>query len=590
MKSTNYPSALAILPLLFASLFTTFATAAHANEAQNPMYIYTLKPAKKDAAFYDEVAALVSMQGIVNRIKPILYVDNPEYGTPTYWLDKFSSGTGWLQGRKHIKLGAIDDVFELARPVLKGAIIWDPEVPATFNVATTAAGVEDAVVMSPEFAAAKLSKWKLQVLLDLRGKFTGSETGSKKNDAYRWAIRQYIDTGKCSPHWLSLYTDPFFDRQAGQLAYNIVRDMAVSSKAFVFDLSPWGDEKPADDLNQRLGLDLETYKLILSATQKQAKGKQLTEVTGFFSFGKYANVPGHPGKHDPVPTEWETVWLITPYNCYQNTATEQCYNQSFHRHAPLAVLKQPAPGPVRPLQNKAYVSILMADYDSAYPLYSFLPKNWDDAKRGTLPLNWGINPNLLETYPDIISSFYASATPNDHFVADASAAGYFNPNRILPQNLPLFVKHNAKFYRQADMTISGMVLDWDQPTAAVKDAFTTFSSGGFATIVMDLHGNGGKDPAPHMWKGMPVTRLLNNMDPNNLEYSSKVMFDELKTRKSNEPGFYYFRCVWVTPTQIQALLDLFAKEHPDQPFEIVGLPEFFSLFKQHYGSHTAAAR
>ncbi len=30
--------------------------------------------------------------------------------------------------------------------------------------------------------------WRLPVLKDLRGLFTGAETGSKKNDAYRWAI------------------------------------------------------------------------------------------------------------------------------------------------------------------------------------------------------------------------------------------------------------------------------------------------------------------------------------------------------------------------------------------------------------------
>ena len=45
----------------------------------------------------------------------------------------------------------------------------------------------------------------------------------------------------------------------------------------------------------------------------------MTEMTGFFAFEKYSNVPGHKSRHEPVSTEWQSVWLISPYNVYQNT-------------------------------------------------------------------------------------------------------------------------------------------------------------------------------------------------------------------------------------------------------------------------------
>ena len=134
----------------------------------------------------------------------------------------------------------------------------------------------------------------------------------------------------------------------------------------------------------------------------------------------------------------------------------------------------------------------MADYDSTTPLYQFLPNHWDDPNRGKLPLAWGINPNLIETYPDIVTYLYETASENDYFTADASAAGYMNPNRVQKEHLPLFVEHNARFFRETDMTIAPMVLDWDEPTSDVKDAFAQFAPDGFATIVMDLHGKGGK--------------------------------------------------------------------------------------------------
>ena len=83
-----------------------------------------------------------------------------------------------------------------------------------------------------------------------------------------------------------------------------------------------------------------------------------------------------------------------------------------------------------------------------------------------------------------------------------------NPNRVRKEYLPLFVKHNQRYFHEADMDIAPMVLDWDEPSSEVKDAFLEFAPGGLATIVMDLHGTGGKLPAPHVWKGMPVLELM----------------------------------------------------------------------------------
>lgn len=571
---------LIIAILMFSILPAVCKTSVR--EGNKPvMYVYEFTTQPTNADGYDEVAALASMQGIINRDKPILYINNDGFGRPKYWLDIMSKDGRWLEGYSKVTITGLDAVYKLAQRKLKGAVIWDPEVPATVNVATTIAGVEDAVILSPSMAEKYLSKWNLKVIKDLRGMFTGKETGSKKNDAYRWAVREYIDKGKCSPHFLCLYTDSFYGRKTGDIAYLILRDWAVKNRAFTYDLSPWGDETPADDPDQPVGTDLATYKMILASTLKQSAGKQMTEVAGFFNFQKYSNMPGHPSKHEPVPTEWETVYLITPYNCYQNTATEFCYNQSFHCYAPVKQLKQNRPTVKKKLENKSYIAILMADYDSAFPLYHFLPGFWDDKLRGDLPFNWGINPNLIETYPDIISYFYETVSPNDYFVADASAAGYMNPNRVQKKYLPLFVKHNSKFYKQTDMTVSGMVLDWDKPTDDVKDAFTKFSPDGYATIVGDMHGNGGKPPKPHVWKGMPVIQLL-GADPNSPEYTANVIYNAVKNRKKNEPGFYDFRCVWVSPAQVKASIDLFAKQHPEEQFEVVDIYTFFDLFKQNY--------
>ncbi len=270
------------------------------------LYTFTLTQNGTPAA-YDEAMAVASLQGIINRASPEFYVLSRTNTRPQFWLDILTKDGRWLAGRKQKSLPDLDAVIKLAGKRLKGAIIWDLTVPATINVATTIAGVRDAVVLSPEFADRNLAKWRLPVLEDLRGKFTGAETGSKKNDAYRWAIREFLAKGLCSSHRLCLFEDSFATRAHGDTGYVVTRDWAVNNQAFVFDLSPWGDEPPGDDPGQRRGLDLETYNLILAETMRQAAGKHMTEMTGFFAESKYSDTPAHRSTHLGVPTEWETV-------------------------------------------------------------------------------------------------------------------------------------------------------------------------------------------------------------------------------------------------------------------------------------------
>ena len=225
----------------------------------------------------------------------------------------------------------------------------------------------------------------------------------------------------------------------------------------------------------------------------------------------------------------------------------------------------------------------MADYDSSTPLYEFMPKHWSDTLRGTIPLLWGINPNLVETYPDIIQYLYSTQSKNDYFGADASAAGYMNPNRIKKEYLPLFIEHNKKFYKQLDMTLSPMVLDWDEPSAEVKDAFTKFSPDGFATIVLDYHNKGGKVPKPHVWQGMPVMELINSAcNFQSLDQESEAMSGSIPSKSPGKPAFCFFRIVWTDPGQVIETIELLKKKRPELNIEVVDPYNFFRMFKEYY--------
>jgi len=156
-----------------------------------------------------------------------------------------------------------------------------------------------------------------------------------------------------------------------------------------------------------------------------------------------------------------------------------------------------------------------------------------------------------------------------------------NPNRIRKEYLPLFVTHNQHFFREADMTIRADGAGLGSAFPDVKDTFRQFSPDGFATIVMDMHGTGGKLPEPQAWKGMPVLELINNAcNFAGTEQTAYIMACAIKDRGNKMPGFYFFRCVWVNPTNIADTIAALSRKHPELNVEVLDPYTFFALFKK----------
>lgn len=136
------------------------------------------KPKQLDVAdIYDAPGdiklLLATLQGIVNRAEPRIYLlENQEEGKLT-----------WLNDLK-VPYNLHEDYWDIVKKYtkeVKGIIVYDPKVADSVNVATTLAGLEDAVVASPALAAQlKAYPFNLKVLEDLQGKF------KDRLDAYTW--------------------------------------------------------------------------------------------------------------------------------------------------------------------------------------------------------------------------------------------------------------------------------------------------------------------------------------------------------------------------------------------------------------------
>lgn len=273
-----------------------------------------------------------------------------------------------------------------------GAILFEPMVPATSNVAQTAAGVWDLlpVAYRPEDPASLYTRYvqsgRLPVNFTLVGLFPYKDwktsTGSAKGDAYMWAIDTFLGrslqtTGRRSHknakherhlvnptklrnfvdyYWTQVPTGSGAQGVAGSYDLHTVsnHDYFVAQKAFSFDLNVWADETPNDDPEQAMGTDRLVLEVILRSCYDLTGGEKMITVGGFTpSVFKYVG-----WKHQGVETEWETVKLLSGYNAMLD-ADACCVgamaNAVFYQHYPLPerLVQQPAPAP-ETLARKGY--------------------------------------------------------------------------------------------------------------------------------------------------------------------------------------------------------------------------------------------
>lgn len=552
---------------------------------------------------YDTLKLVASLQGLVNRDSPRLAIrllggsgQSGPVNVDDYWLEILQRD--WMKEREILRIDSLEALFAQFPEALNGAVIWDPKVPATSNVASTICGVEGWLPVRAGSALYDLvitAGPKLPVKLSLVDRFDGRETGSAKCDAYLWAKREYLDAGRCNDGLLAYCVDAFSQtpKEPGfhypdlDNAVLANQDYYVANRAFFFDLSPWADVAPNDDPGQPLGTDRATFAAILKSLSTLNGGAKMATVSGFTPWNqKYTDHGNAGGKHGGVDTEWEHAALVSSYNAIMDAdalGQSGLANASAYRHYPLKERYTQTPPPQRALEPRTYVLVYMGDYDSSAWLSRNIPNVWDDPARGTIPMAWAFNPNLSERVPHVFDHVFATRTAQDWFIGGDSGAGYLNPNLLtgerlgsgLPDGLDLWVKHNQHYYSRFDYSITGFVINGfhgDMPLP-VQEAYAKFSPRG---VGMQL---GFAQP---LVGDTPFLRFSRDLypDPNHLEGAvSEVM----ASAKGSEPQFLIFRMILQKPSTVAALAERLKAEHPERHWDFCDPYTFFDLYKQHAG-------
>lgn len=515
-----------------------------------------LSDASQRRRYWDETHLIASLQGLVNRDAPRLYI---RYNLPPddFWWERMTEPGGWLAGHPVERMDSLEQLLQRFSGYYAGVVVWDERVPATSNLASSIAGADGLLCLRYDGAAGSLYQTlveggpRLPVKVRLLAAdgfpmFTGAgtipgtqmpSTGSAKCDAYLWLTEHYLKTGKLDPRWMGYYIDGFWldCRQAGGRALHTVtnHDWVIARRGLMFDLGMWDDETPVDDRGQEPGTDATTLRALLRAAYDSQGGEGVTHVAGFVPWAyKYTSYKTEAwdagGKHEPVPAEWKYAEILSCFNAYMDAdAIGYCpmANASFFQHYPLqARYGQPHPSKEK-LQEAGiltadghiapglYYAHYVGDYDAAAWLYWSLPTVWTDAARGTIPLSWAFNPNLAERFPLGMAWTRETATGNDFFVAGDSGAGYLNPGLLapprlhsqLPSGVAAWERHCARYYEQWDLRVTGFVIDgFGQPMSdEVMDSYARFSPGGMVAQKVPPQGLQGAMPYLRMGMDLP---------------------------------------------------------------------------------------
>jgi len=322
--------------IIVSSIVFLFAAAAGAI-AQEAAYITV----DLSAASEGDRLLTISLQGIVNRAA----------APPQIYVISNARDDGWLSWARHLKPGATEKLTpaqlpERFRSQVKGQILCDPHNPVSLNLATSLAGLKDAVLTDHDLG--------LPTLFDMRNK------SASFPEVFNWAAKELLP--RCSRQGLALLgTEVSF------------RDFIIQQKLLALPLPPVSDKPAWIALNR-----------ILAA----------------FPAGATLYGPA-PELASPSIVSW-AARLGHPLVSVQDAA-------NFSVHADLGQSRMRQWRKSVSLEGKIYLCFLFSGGDDMGYATGRLNDLINSSNRGELPLGWTIPYQLPQLAPDIMQSYLAQA-------------------------------------------------------------------------------------------------------------------------------------------------------------------------------------
>nr|NIW44622.1 hypothetical protein [Gammaproteobacteria bacterium] len=208
------------------------------NSSKNPIFLIDCSNLE-----LDEKLTCVSLQGVLNRNAPRLFLDygyydklsdrttNEEFINDELWFGTYRSMIGrqdirnleYYQSRYQLDVQGVADYRQLMRDFktsFRGCVIWDDSLPETISIAVMLSGLESLLILSPGqvWLAGELG---LLIAEDLRGRWRD------RIDLYRWAVDHLLP--RCKPGYAASI-DPGWEHPE-------FFDYIIQNKIFTYSLA-----------------------------------------------------------------------------------------------------------------------------------------------------------------------------------------------------------------------------------------------------------------------------------------------------------------------------------------------------------------
>jgi len=346
-----------------------------------PPTLYVADVSGSSGLTTDEQLMFSALQGIINRTGPQIYLEGEVTDTTSaHWLE---DGVVPMQR----ELVGPYDLLTRFKSSVKGLVVWDPSLSTdTKNVATTIAGQEDLLPVSPALATKlEAAPYNLSVKVDLRGDhFTTAA------QAYGWALARF--------GWPRTHVLAWLGGES-----NGLRDLLVACRGFVFQANPEADAILVEEILNAYpqGTAVFGYPCLADPISKDT-GVPVCEPVGVGEIsrsGKYL-----------IPTDLAVN--LTVHAAFPAAPESPAWDDH---------LQVPDP-------TKTYVTFVISDGDNVGYNEEYLRSpQWSDPAHGSIPMGISVSPWLGVYAPRIYAYYVQTMTANDALISGPSGGGYVYP-------------------------------------------------------------------------------------------------------------------------------------------------------------------
>jgi len=455
---------------------------------------------------------LISLQGVVNRTQPRIFLITAD--AEVFWLNEAKTTFS-------LTTEDVTDPWELVeqfKDEIDGAVVYDPDLIQSVNVATTFAGLNNALVAHPSLVS-QIEQHGISVIKDLRGQFDDNV------EMYRWAFEKLWPS--CHHRILA-----FLNAETPTL-----RDYLVAHRIFTLQLD---FHRPKER---------ELLEEILDKTPRNIPvlGWVIDELIGVATLSKYGKFL---------------------------TASDNSPNLSVYSGLELEKPGYDEPPDIPEPENIIYVGFAYTDADNLAYVQGSMLTQWLDPARGTVPLGWSFNAAARDLAPHLVAYYQRTKTEQDVLIGPPSGIGYMYPN--LYPDLDTFLKITKPYFEWSGFRTIWLINNDLTLSDKIVTAYTKYLA--LDGIFIDYWPNG--DRGFHFASdGTPVLRswYVYLLGP---EQISDILADAAVAKEYFYPDSPFFVFIgvnaWITPPSYIADI----ANGLDERYQVVRPDVMFGLMKK----------